>query len=176
MKLTSLALASVLALGAAGASLAQPDPGGPPPAAATAGHAWMHGEHGPPDFAKMAEQHAARLRAVLQLRQDQEPALQALIAAMKPDAAEMQRWKDERSEAQTLTTPQRLDRMQARMSEHQAAFARRADAIKRFYAQLNPAQQRAFDALHQGRGMHGMGGFGDMHEGHGMGPGREGPR
>jgi hypothetical protein len=64
--------------------------------------------------------------------------------------------RGEREAAGALTTPQRLDRMQARMAERQARVAQHADAVKRFYAQLSPSQQRAFDALHQGRGGHGM--------------------
>jgi hypothetical protein len=104
------------------------------------------------DPAKMAEHHAERLRAVLQLRPDQEPALHALVDSMTPAPGAMERRRDERGEMRELPTPQRLDRMQAKMSERQAAFARRADAVKRFYAQLTPAQQRAFDALHDGPG------------------------
>jgi hypothetical protein len=67
-----------------------------------------------------------------------------------------------------LSTPQRLDRMQARSAERQARLAQRAEAIKRFYAQLTPAQQRAFDALPMGRG--GMGGRGERGFGHGKRP------
>jgi hypothetical protein len=161
MKLSTLALAGAIALSAAGGAFAQPapPPGGPAPAGRET-----------PDPAKMAERHAERLRAVLQLRPEQEPALRALVEAMKPPAGEMERHRHERDEMRKLPTPQRLDRMQARMSEHQARFARRAEAIKRFYAQLTPTQQRAFDALHEGpQGMHG--GFG-RHGDHGHAPDR----
>lgn len=160
MKLSKLALAGAIALSAAGGALAQPapPPGAPPPA----GREWKH-----PDPAKMAERHAEKLRATLQLRPDQEPALRALVEAMKPPAGERERRREDRGEMRNLPTPQKLDRMQARMSERQAAFARRADAIKRFYAQLSPSQQRAFDALHDGPG--GMGGG----PGHGHGRGHE---
>ena len=48
------------------------------------------------------------------------------------------------------------------MAEHQAAFKKRHDAIRAFYGQLTPSQQKAFDALHEG-----MGGMGGMH-GRGM--------
>ncbi len=144
MRPTSLALAGAIALSAAGASLAQPTTT-PRPAAAQ-DHAWRR-----PDPARMSE----RLRAVLQLRPDQEPALQAFVSAMQPSAEEMQRRQAERAEAGDLPTPERLDRMQARMAERQAAFGRRAEAIKRFYAQLTPAQQRAFDALPMKQGMGG---------------------
>lgn len=163
MKLSSLALVGAIALSTAGASLAQPaPPPGPGPDAA-------HRQWQRPDPAKMAAEHAQKLRAVLQLRPEQEPALQALITAMRPDPAKMEQRRTERAAAANLTTPQRLDRMQARMAERQTQFARRSDAIKRFYAQLSPAQQKAFDALHEGHG--GMGGHGRGGRGHGMGPG-----
>lgn len=168
MKLSSLALAGALALSAAGAGLAQtPPPPGPGPEGA-------HGHWQRPDAAKMAEEHAQRLRAVLQLRPDQEPALKALIAAMQPDPAKMEQRRAEHGEMRKLATPQRLDRMQARMAERQQQFARRADAIKRFYAQLSPAQQKAFDALPAPGHMGGHGGFGHG-GGHGKGPHGPGP-
>lgn len=172
MKLSTLALAGAIALSAAGASLAQPaPPTGPAPAD---GRGWQR-----PDPAQMAQRHAEKLRAVLQLRPDQEPALNAFIAAMKPDPAQMAQRRGERSEMANLTTPQRLDRMQARMAERQQQFARRADATKRFYAQLSPAQQKAFDALRPEHGGHGAGFDGGPgghgHGGHGPGKGPGAP-
>jgi hypothetical protein len=66
-----------------------------------------------------------------------------------------------------LTTPERLDRMQAHMAENVAAFQRHAAAVKALYAALSPAQQRTFDALARLQFMHLMhGGF--HHEGMGM--------
>ena len=156
MKFSPLALAGAIALAAAAPSLAQPAPQtGPAPAE---GRGWQR-----PDPAQMAQRRAEHLKAVLQLRSDQEPALNAFINAMKPDPAKMAQRRAARRETANLTTPQRLDRAQARMAERQQQFARRAEATKRFYAQLSPAQQRAFDALHQGRG--GFGG-GHRHGGH----------
>jgi protein CpxP len=178
IELGGLALAGAIALAATagvGASFAQPAPAAPP--------AEGHGKQRL-DPAQMAERHAERLRAVLQLRPEQEPALRALIAALQPDPAKMERMRAERGQRQQMTTPQRLDRMQARMAERQAAFARKADAIRRFYGQLTPAQQRAFDAMpmmmghgRHGGGMRGHGGHGpDGHGGpHGMGPGQPPP-
>jgi hypothetical protein len=164
MKLSSLALVGAIALSSAGASLAQPAP--PPGPGPDAGHRqWQR-----PDPAKMVQERTEHLRTVLQLRPDQEPALRALAAAMTPDPAKMEQRRAERAEARNLTTPQRLDRMQQRMAERQTAFARRSDAIKRFYAQLSPTQQKAFDALHDGHGG-GMRGHGRGGPGHGKGPG-----
>lgn len=176
MKLTSLAAAAALSL-AAGAALAQPAPTGPrvPDMPMR-----MQGR----DPAQMAEQHAQRLRDALQLRPDQEPALRALTASMQPSEADRQRMRGEREAMRNLTTPQRLDRMQAMMGEREARFRQHAEAIKRFYAQLTPAQQKAFDAMPMmmgpGMGGHGMGmrerrGPGMKHEGAAAMPRRQPP-
>jgi hypothetical protein len=172
MNRTSLAIAAALSL-AAGASLAQPAPPGPR-APATA-------EHWRPDPARMAERHAQHLRDALQLRPDQEPALQALMAALRPPAGD-RGWRGRgkagagRAEARSLTTPQRLDRLQAKLAQRQAQFGRRADAIKRFYAQLSPAQQKALDAmpmmLGHGGHMHGPPGMHARPDGRHGGPPR----
>lgn len=159
MKISTLALSAALAL-SAGASFAQPPPQPGPPGAPAEGRHWQR-----PDPAQMAERHAQHLRDALQLRPDQEPALQALINASRPPAGEHRHTG--REGAAALTTPQRLDRMEAKMAEHESLFRARAEAIKRFYAQLTPAQQKAFDAMHGGFG-HGMGGRHGEHGGHGM--------
>lgn len=139
-------------------------PGGP-------GGPGMHGPgmrggmHGPMD----PEKHIQHLRDVLQLRPDQEGALKAFIAAMKPperpapaaDGAAPAR------PAMPGTTPERLAMAEKRMAEHQTRMKKRNDAIRAFYGQLTPAQQKAFDALHMGMGM----GGGRMH--HPGGPGGE---
>lgn len=132
---------ALLAAGMATASLAQPAPApGAPPAQ---GGRMMR--HDP-------EARIERLRAALQLRPDQEPALRAFVDAVRPPEGMRQKMQDRRQEMAGLTTPERLDRMRAHMAERQAAFDRRAAATKRFYAQLSPTQQKAFDAL---RPMHG---------------------
>jgi hypothetical protein len=123
------------------------------------------------------EEHMRRLHDILNLTADQDAALKAVADAMAPPAGERHEdWK----QAQSLTTPERLDRMQARMAEHQARFQHVSDAIKRFYATLSPEQKRAFDALHEGMGHHGDGmkrwgmhGDHDMDD-HGMGHGPDG--
>ncbi|HEX6859383.1 MAG TPA: Spy/CpxP family protein refolding chaperone [Caulobacteraceae bacterium] len=115
---------------------------------------------------------AQRLRTTLQLTPAQEPALQAFMAAHQERREDRADRKAEHEAMRNLTTPQRLDRMAAMMAQHQREFAEHAAAVKRFYAQLTPAQQKAFDAMHDGMGRHGgkhrgMGG-GRHHEG---GPG-----
>lgn len=160
-------LALVLAAAAVPA-LAQP--AGPPPMEA-------HGtgmDHGGMDPAAMAQHRAQMLRDVLQLRPNQEPALTELMGAMKPPEGMRERMMAEHHAMMGLSTPQRLDRMHDNMARRQAAFEQRAMAIKRFYAQLTPAQQKAFDALPpmaMRHGMHRMGAPGGHGMGGGMGPG-----
>jgi hypothetical protein len=173
MKLTSLTLAGVLAL-SAGASFAQsPPPPGAGAAPRAEGHHWQR-----PDPAEMAAHHAQHLRDALQLRPDQEPALQAFVASMQPPAGERGREEHEKRgpEAGPVTTPERLDRMQARMAEHEQRFRAHAEAVRRFYAQLTPAQQKAFDVMGGAKG-HGFGGHHGFHGGpQGHERGRPGPR
>lgn len=157
--------AALLAAGLATASLAQTPPPAPRPPAE--GH--MMGGRMDMDPAERAAKHAERLRTVLQLRPDQEPALQRLMSAMKPPGDLREKMRERHDEMARLTTPQRLDRMRAHMAERQAAFDQRAAAIKTFYAGLSPSQQKAFDAMGP---MHG-GRMGGGHVGHG-GMGRHG--
>ena len=170
MKRITLAAAAALSL-AASATLAQPAPTGPRPPET------MRMQR--PDPAQMAARHAQHLRDALQLRADQEPALNAFVASMQPPPGAMQRMHENREAMRGMTTPQRLDRMQAMMADREARFRQHADAVRRFYAQLTPAQQKAFDAMPMmghmggggmggGRGMHGMHGEGMKHDGHAM--------
>jgi hypothetical protein len=156
MNAKTLGLAGALALLSATAGYAQP-PSAPPQAR---GQYDGQRAHARPDPAQMAERRAQHLRDTLQLRPDQDAALRAYVEASRPNFHRDERGgpRGERGEARAMTTPERLDRMRARMAEHQAAFERRAEATKRFYAQLSPAQQRAFDASGWMGGRHGRGG------------------
>lgn len=100
--------------------------------------------------ARMAERQA-KLKADLKLSPEQEPAWNAFVARM--DAAKGshgQRGQRERSNWSELSTPERLDKMQARMAERQAAMNQRFEAIKSFYANLNAEQQKVFDSQRMG--------------------------
>lgn len=115
------------------------------------------------DPAKMQErmaQRQAELKAKLQLSAGQEAAWNTYLAALKPPA-DMQRPSREerekrRAEFAAMTTPQRIDQMQAMHQRREAAMAQRAEATKGFYAALTPAQQKLFDAST----LRGMGGPG----------------
>ena len=151
--LASLAALS-LAAGVATATFAQTPPAAAPNAAAH--EHWAERAH------HHAEARAKALHDILNIRPDQDAAFQTFLAAMKPpEHADGRRgWDQDREGMEHLTTPERLDKMAARLAEHQAEFQRHADAIKAFYAVLSPEQQRAFDALpprfgHGGHGGHG---------------------
>lgn len=112
---------------------------------------------------RMAERHAERmgeLRNQLQLAPGQEQAWAEFDAAMQPPTAE-QRQRMDRAEFEQLSTPERIDRMQQRAEERQARMKQRGEAVKRFYAQLTPEQQKTFDASYMRHGHRGM------HRGHG---------
>ena len=114
------------------------------------------------------ERRTERLRATLQLQPAQDAALRAYVTALTPTPEERAERRQMRRDMAQMTTPQRLDARQARMAERMAMFQRRAEATKRFYAQLTPAQQKAFDTMgpmRGGRGKHGPHRGG--HRGHG---------
>jgi len=151
-KIASLAFGGVLIAGAmATASAAQQPQTAPAQAGAEARRG--PGEWRRPDPAAMAAKRADHLRAALQLRPDQETALKAYVEAGKPKARAD---RAERKNFASMTTPERLDARRAMMTERLAAFDQRAAATKRFYAQLTPSQQKAFDALQPRGGKHGM--------------------
>lgn len=111
---------------------------------------------------RMQEHRAKRLAALkekLKLTSAQEGAWSTFAAASQPPAGP--RPHMDRAEFAKLTTPERLERMQARQAERSAMFAKRADATKTFYATLTPEQQKTFDtetAHFGGHGHHGHGG------------------
>jgi periplasmic protein CpxP/Spy len=128
-----------------------------------------------PSPEQMRSHMAERLRATLQLTPQQEAALNTYVTAIAPKAGERPDRRGAREAMRDMTTPQRLDAMAAHMAQREQAFAARAEATKRFYAQLTPSQQKAFDALRPaGRGMGGKGGHHGM--GHAMGHGGPGGR
>lgn len=176
------AAAAVLCLGltaAAAAAGAQDRPAGPggPPRGDRAGERQKMFE----DFRHRREQ---RLHDLLQIRPDQEGALRAYLAAVEPQGKPGERGPGREGRPdrdRPMTTPERLDRMAARMAERQQRFQAMSAATKTFYAALNADQRKAFDAMPrmggEGHGF-GHGGFGHGHfggRGEGRGPGFEGP-
>ena len=163
--------AAVLALSIGAAAWAQPAPAEAPGAAP--GHEHIDREAMRARMEARRQERLQTLHDALGLRSDQDNAWQAFVADVRPAGRDhdgqgrMGRQDGGRPDgAGPMTTPERLDRMAKRMDERQAAFARHADAVKRFYAALSPTQQRTFDALSRLR-MGGEGGMGRF--GHGRG-------
>jgi periplasmic protein CpxP/Spy len=152
----------VLPFSLATASFAQDAPPAPPPGGPAADG--MHHHHDP---AQRRAHMADRLRAELQLQPGQDAALNAFIEAMKPPEGEHHMRGDHgQPDAMAhLTTPERLDKMMAKFDERRAHMTAHVAAVKQFYAQLSPAQQKAFDAMgpmtgrHHGDNEHGDHGF-----------------
>ncbi|MDN4589724.1 hypothetical protein DBA29_14605 [Xenophilus aerolatus] len=125
-------------------------------------------------FERMQQHRAQRLAALkdkLQLSAQQQGAWTSYTTALQPPA--MPKPEDRaarRAEFEKLTTPERIDRMQARQAERSAMFAKRADATKAFYAQLTPAQQKTFDAESLRMGPRGHGHHGHRPHGEAQAP------
>lgn len=96
--------------------------------------------------AKRAE-HMAALKEKLKLTGEQEAAWNKFTEASQAGARRLGLdRKATRDEFEKLSTPERLDRMQAMSEMRRVRMAERAEAIKAFYAQLTPEQQKVFDA------------------------------
>ncbi|NEX59697.1 Spy/CpxP family protein refolding chaperone [Noviherbaspirillum galbum] len=89
------------------------------------------------------EQRAADLHAKLNLSPGQEAAWNTWISRMRP-AAPAQR--PAQADMSQLTAPERMERMLARMKEHEGMMSDRLAATKDFYATLTPEQKKTFDA------------------------------
>lgn len=124
---------------------------------------------------RMQQYHAerqAKLKAELKLSAEQEPAWNAFVARTAHEPRPMK--AGAREDWSKLTTPERLDKMQALKVERDAQMAKRIDATKSFYAALTPEQQKVFDTQAHGgmqragmKGEHRMGGKGGHHGMHG---------
>jgi protein CpxP len=163
------AAAGALCLGLAAAAAAgaqdRPAAGGPPSAA-------RNGEHRRMMFEQMRQRREQRLHDLLQIKPDQEAAFHTFLAAAAPPRRDGD--KDGKGRGgpgggqppAPLTTPQRLDRMAARMAERQQRFQQVAAATRTFYGVLSAEQRKAFDEMGpmmgrghgRARGGHGFGG------------------
>jgi hypothetical protein len=86
------------------------------------------------------------LKALLQLRPEQEPALKAFLEATQPDRSHDHMVRFDRG-TDARTTSERLSEMESKMAEQQAAMRKRIDATRAFYNQLDDKQRKAFDAM-----------------------------
>lgn len=89
------------------------------------------------------QQHQDKLHTMLQLTAAQENAWNTYQTQIKPDQSKAER--PDPAEISKLTTPERLDKMEALDKERDNRMAQRAKATRTFYAQLNDAQKKVFD-------------------------------
>lgn len=89
----------------------------------------------------------SQLRSALHLRLDQEAAWSAYAAAVAPDPDAASRRQSAAMLAATLTTPRRVDLLEAEMDADIRDAKRKGEAVKTFYRALDPVQQRTFDSL-----------------------------
>jgi len=112
-------------------------------------------------FAERRAARMAELKARLKITPAQEAAWMAFADFEKPMMDKTAR-EDMRATMQGLTTPERLERMQAMAEQRQALMKQRVATVKSLYAQLDPEQQKAFDdsmsrMMDHERGEHGHG-------------------
>ena len=133
----------------------------------------MFGSH----HERMAERVAKRqaeLKAKLKITPAQEGAWTTFTAAMQPPAGGMMGMRHDpkvKADMDKLTTPERIDKMQAlraeRMKIMSAEMDKRGAATKAFYAALTSEQKAVFDAFAMRGGRHGGHGMGGNHGGRG---------
>ena len=103
----------------------------------------MH-KHDPAKFKERMEKRQAELHDKLKLTANQEAAWKTFTASMKPaDRGQAQR--PDRAEWDKLSAPERMEKMLERSKQRQDAMATRLSAMKTFYAQLTPEQQKVFN-------------------------------
>lgn len=104
---------------------------------------------------RMAERQS-QLKAALKITPEQEPAWTRYVSTQRPPQRGM---AFDRSAWSQMTTPQRLDQMQAHKAERDAHMNQRVEATRALYAALNADQQKVFDSQAP---MARWGGKGDM--------------
>lgn len=124
----------------------------------------MHHKRDEGKFKEHMAKRQAELHDKLKLTPAQEPAWKTFAASMTPPEHGT---RPDRAEWDKLSAPERMEKMLAKMKEHEAKMADRLAAMKTFYAVLTPEQQKIFND-NVGKGpMH--------HRGHEGGP-RSGPQ
>jgi len=159
-KLTQRLLAASAAVLLAGASVTAMARG---PGGCDEGHSGPRAEKMQQRMADKMAKREADLKAALKLTAAQEAAWGTFTSAMKPPAMGGKNRPDHEEMAK-LTTPQRMEKMQAMKAERDAHMAQRMEATKAFYAALTPEQQKVFDEKAHRMGDHGHGGRG-KHQG-----------
>lgn len=105
------------------------------------------GSYGEPSQqrAEHMKHHQEKLHASLKLTPEQEGSWQKLVETQGP----MIKGVHEKTENQgKLTTPEREELWLGRMKEHQEHMTKHLAALKDFYGELTPEQQKTFDSFH----------------------------
>jgi hypothetical protein len=114
-------------------------------------------EHKSEHKAERHTQRLAELKSKLNLQAAQEPAWNTFTQSMQHPARMA---RPERASFEKMTTPERLDQMQAMKAMRDARMQQRAEATKVFYAILSADQKQVFDQetgrMMKGSGMHAM--------------------
>lgn len=155
---TALIAASFLA---AFSSLSMAQNAAPADTARAANMQKMHSQR-----AAQHAKHLGELKSKLNLSAGQESAWQTFEQSMQaPD----HKLRPDRAAFEKMTTPERIDQMQAMKTQRDVVMNKRAESVKTFYAQLSAEQQKVFDAqsLSAMNSMRGMGsGMHHMRHGH----------
>ena len=149
---TSLITASVL-LSLSGLALAQTAPG---PESSRPQRMEKMREH----MGQRHTQHLAELKSKLKLQPTQDAAWTTFEQAMQLPKEAMDH--ADRAAFEKMTTPERLDQIQAHKAQMDTRMQKHADATRSFYATLTAEQKKVFDS-ETIRGMRKMGGEGHHH-------------
>ena len=144
-------IATALMASLSGLALAQNTTG--PTDSPRAGHMEKMREH----KAERHTQHLTELKSKLNLQAAQEPAWNSFTQSMQHPARMA---RPDHASFENMTTPERLDQMQAMKNQRDAHMQQRAASTKAFYASLSADQKQVFDKetarLMKGSGMHAM--------------------
>jgi Spy/CpxP family protein refolding chaperone len=97
------------------------------------------------DTKERIEARHERLHKALKLTEAQEPAWKAFIAKAAPEGWE----RPDPKEFSKLTTPEQFEKRLEFSKKHLEFMSQRLTALKTFYAQLSPEQQKIFDERHR---------------------------
>lgn len=131
----------------------------------------MHGAHSEAKMKEHFAKRAAALKAKLKITPEQEASWTSFTATMAPPVMQRPNHAAMHAEMEKLTTPERIDKMQAmreqRHNDMKAQMDKRAEATKAFYNTLSAEQKKVFDVETLKFAHHGKMGQEHMgHEGH----------
>lgn len=113
-----------------------------------------------PDHAQMSEKmrkhmqermekHRAMMHDQLKITAEQEAAWKTFTEATSHNMKDMMQARPDRKQMEGMSAPAMMEQHLERSKAHLATMQKHLDALKTFYAVLNPEQQKTFDRLHQ---------------------------